>query len=55
MQVRNKVLKTVTAFSGIIFLISGYTLDSESWIPVITCTISAGWLMLFGYANGVIE
>lgn len=47
------ILKTTAAIMGILFILSGCALDSDSWIPYIVCYGSGAWLALFAYANGM--
>lgn len=50
-KTRNKILKTITAISVIIFILSICSVDSKTWMPCITAIISLVWISLFTYAN----
>lgn len=50
-KTRNKVLKTITTISVIIFMLSICSVDSGTLIPYITAIISLIWICLFTYAN----
>ena len=51
-KTKNKILKTITAISVILFILAGCCLDSESKIPLIVLGASAAYLFLFSLANG---
>lgn len=53
-KIKRKILIASVIIALIVFLISICMLDSESWIPTITCAISLGWLLIMGIANGLI-
>ena len=48
---KNKKLKVKFTFFISLFLLAAMALDSESIIPIILCSISAIWLLLFTIAN----
>lgn len=50
---KNKILKTITAIAGVVWIVTGCMLDSEKYlIPIITVNlVSFGWLVLFFKAN----
>lgn len=48
---RIKILKIFTFIAIINCIIFGCMLDSESYIPIIICGISAAWLLLIVIAN----
>lgn len=54
-KIKNAILKSMAWAMGLIFLISACAIDSPSWVPTILCVVSAAWLALFAYANGMIE
>ena len=49
---KNIILKVVACIMGILFLVSGCALDSDSWIPYIVCFVSLLYLAWFAHANG---
>jgi hypothetical protein len=51
-KTKNKILKTLTATSVVLFILAGCCLDSESTIPIIVLGVSAAYLFLFALANG---
>lgn len=54
-RIKNAILKAITAIAGTVFILSACMLDSDSWIPFITLTVSGLWLSAFAYANGWME
>ena len=50
-RVKNKVLKTITAIVGVLWLFSACSLDSISNIPIIVNLICTGWIFLIFLAN----
>ena len=48
---KNKILKGITYFAGVTFIIAGCGLDDQSWLPNIICSVSLAWLVLFFIAN----
>lgn len=52
-KIKRKILIASVIIALIVFIISICMLDSESWIPTITCAISLGWLLIMGIANGL--
>jgi hypothetical protein len=55
LKMKRAVLKTSVWVAGIAFMFSICMVDSESWIPVIVCYLSLGWLMLMAWANGYFD
>ena len=53
-KIKRNILIASVIIAIIIFVISICMLDSESWIPTITCAISLVWLLIMGIANGLI-
>lgn len=51
-KVKNIVIKTITYISGIVFMISVCSVDSESWIPIAPMIVSGLWLTVYAYCNG---
>lgn len=54
-KTKNAILITLTAFAGIAFVISGCSLDSESNLPIIICSLCLLWISLFMFANSVFD
>lgn len=54
-KAHNAVLKSTAYFMGAVFIVSGCLLDSDSWIPVTSLAVSALWLAVFAYANGMMS
>ena len=50
-RARVNILKAITVIAGIIFFTSAFMLDSDSWIPFITCMTSFAWLGFMALAN----
>lgn len=50
-RVKNKVLKTITAIVGVLWLFSACSLDSISNIPIIVNLLCTGWIFLIFLAN----
>lgn len=50
-QRKNKTLKALTWLAGCLFVLSACCLDSLSYIPMIVCSVCAGWLLLMYAAN----
>lgn len=50
-KTKNRILKTITAITGILSFLAILSLDSESWIPAIVLGICMAWLGLFLLAN----
>lgn len=48
---KNKILKSITLISTLVFIASGSALDCQSWLPYIICGVSLVWLVLFFLAN----
>ena len=48
---KNKILKGITHFATITFIIAGCGLDDQSWLPNIICSVCLAWLVLFLIAN----
>lgn len=48
---KNVILKAITTVSAIVFLVSVMSIDSESYIPYYTASISLLWIILFVIAN----
>lgn len=48
---KNLILKTMMYISVFTFLVSACAIDSDSYIPMITCFASFGYAVLFGLAN----
>ena len=48
---KNKILKGITYFAAVLFLLAGSALDEPSWLPNIICAGSLIWLTLFLIAN----
>lgn len=53
-KIKRSILIASVIIALIVFVISVCMLDSESWIPTITCAISLSWLLIMGIANGLI-
>lgn len=52
-KTRNKILKTITTLSVILFFIGVGSLDGENVvIPIIMCSVSGLWIFIFLLANG---
>lgn len=54
-KIKRKILIASVIIALIVFVISVCMLDSESWIPTITCAISLSWLLIMGIANGFLD
>ena len=50
-RARATILKAITALAGIIFMLSAFAVDSDSWIPFIICMASGAWLGFMALAN----
>lgn len=50
-KIRNFILKAFTFFMIILCALSIVSLDSDSWLPLITLAISVGYLWLVMWAN----
>ena len=50
-KIKNKILKAITSFMAVLFIVSATAVDSLSVIPKITCLVSLGWILLFMLAN----
>lgn len=48
---RVKILKIITAIALVVWVLSVCCIDSDSWIPFITCGVSELWLLLMTIAN----
>lgn len=48
---RIKIIKFITFIAFITFILSICCIDSESWLPLISCMISSLWLILIAIAN----
>lgn len=48
---KNNILKTLGYLNFIIFLVSACAVDSETWLPLIVCCFTLGYLGIFAYAN----
>ena len=48
---RIKVLKVITYIAIVVWLLSVCVIDSNSWIPYITCGVSSLWILLIVVAN----
>lgn len=55
MKLKNTILKSVTWFFVVLFLLSICALDSITIVPYITCIMSLCWLVPFGIVNNVIR
>ncbi len=44
---KRKTIKKLNALAFIVWILSGSSVDSESWIPLIVCAIATIWLGLF--------
>lgn len=51
MDIKNFVLKSITAINVFILFFFACLLDSVSWLPFIICLTSAAWLILYIIAN----
>ena len=51
---RNITLKALAWIAAAVFILSGMSLDSGSWLPFITCGASLVFLSLMAYANGLL-
>lgn len=55
-RIKNAILKAITWFMGTVCALSAFSLDNEPYqMPVILLIVSAGWLVVFGLANGWFE
>lgn len=50
-KISNFILKAFTIFMLIVCALSIVSLDSDTWIPVITLAISVGWFWLCAWVN----
>ena len=50
-KVRKVIVVTLTYFFGLIAIISGAMVDSESIVPLIVFMVSMAWVTLFACAN----
>lgn len=48
---KNTVLKVLTTINIISFVVSGFMIDSQSWVLFAICCVNVTYLGLFGYAN----
>lgn len=48
---RKKILKASVIVAVITFILSACMLDSESFIPMIICGVSASWLSFLALVN----
>lgn len=44
---KRKIVNKLNALAFIVWILSGSSVDSESWIPLIVCAIATIWLGLF--------
>lgn len=54
-KIKRNILIASVIIAIIVFAISICMLDSESWVPTITCAVSLIWLLIMGIANGLIS
>lgn len=52
---KNTVLKFIGYLNLIVFMYFSCCLDAQSWIPLIVCCITGGYLGVFSYANNWFE
>lgn len=50
-RLKNKILKGLLKVSVILATLSACAVDSESYIPIVVCAISLGYIALFVIAN----
>ena len=48
---KNKILKGITYFTAVLFLLAASGLDAEGWKNETVCVICSAWLVLFLVAN----
>ena len=48
---KNKILKGITYFTAVLFLLAASGLDADGWKNEIVCVICSAWLVLFFIAN----
>ena len=48
---KNIILKGTTFMMALLFMLSVAALDSDTWLPLITCIVSFIWLVLFYFTN----
>lgn len=46
---RKSLFDCITAFMGVVWLVSACAVDTDSWLPTIICAISTLWLGLYVY------
>lgn len=51
-KAKNFVARAITYISGIVFMVSICSVDSESWIPIASLIVSGLWLTFYAYLNG---
>ena len=54
-QLARNIRKIVTFIAVIILALSICAIDSQSFVPMIGCIVSAGWLGMYAYYNGYID
>lgn len=52
-RIKNFILKAISYFMGMVFILGDCALDSEGTnVPFLMIAVSMMWLVFFGYANG---
>lgn len=51
-KAKDIAIKAITYISGIVFMISICSVDSDSWIPIIALILSGMWLTYYAWACG---
>lgn len=52
-KIKNFILKAISYFMGMVFILGACALDSEGTnVPFLMIVVSMMWLLPFGYANG---
>lgn len=44
-----KLIDGITAFMGLLWILSACAVDSDSWLPSIICLITSLWLGVYAY------
>jgi hypothetical protein len=44
---RKSLFDYITAFMGVVWLVSACSVDSDSWLPTIICLIASLWLGMY--------
>ena len=48
---KNTILKALAVANIVSFVITGFMIDSQSWLLFAICCVNVAWLGTFGYAN----